>query len=82
MKQVRGSDIVGAVRTPVGVGKPGKSLSAEDIIAFACGRLARYKVPKQIEFVEALPRNATGKIHKPTLREKFNAVKATDRVAS
>jgi fatty-acyl-CoA synthase len=32
--------------------------------------------------VDALPRNATGKIHKPTLRNKFGAPKATDTARS
>jgi fatty-acyl-CoA synthase len=31
-----------------------------------------------IEFVDALPRNATGKIHKPTLRKNFGAEQVTD----
>ncbi len=53
------------------VRKPGASLSAEDIVAFACGRLARYKVPRQVEFVAALPRNAQGKVLKRVLREQF-----------
>ena len=44
--------------------------------------LARFKCPRLIEFVDALPRNATGKIHKPTLRQNFNAPKATDKLAS
>ena len=35
-----------------------------------------------IEFVDTLPRNATVKIHKPTLRQQFDTVKATDKVAS
>ena len=30
------------------------------------------------EFVDALPRNATGKIHKPTLRKEFAELKPTD----
>ncbi len=53
------------------VRKPGSTLSAEEIFAFAGGRLARYKVPKQIEFVDALPRNAQGKLLKRVLREQF-----------
>ena len=40
--------------------------------------LARFKRPHQIKFVDALPRNATGKIHKPTLRKNFGAVCAVD----
>jgi fatty-acyl-CoA synthase len=35
--------------------------------------LARYKHPRSIRFVDALPRNATGKVHKPTLRQQFGA---------
>ena len=62
--------------------KPGHALTPEEIHAHCAANLARFKCPKLIEFVDALPRNATGKIHKPTLRERFNAVKATDKIAS
>jgi fatty-acyl-CoA synthase len=62
--------------------KPGHTLTPAEIHTHCAANLARFKCPKLIEFVDALPRNATGKIHKPTLREKFNAVKATDKVAS
>ena len=44
----------------------------------AHANLARFKCPRLIEFVDALPRNATGKIHKPTLRKNF-AVPESDR---
>ena len=46
-----------------------RELSAEEIKAFAGKELASYKVPKLIEQVEALPRNASGKILKQPLRE-------------
>ena len=36
---------------------------------------------RRIEFVDALPRNATGKIHKPTLRKNFGASSPTDTQA-
>jgi fatty-acyl-CoA synthase len=62
--------------------KSGQTLTPEEIHAHCAANLARFKCPRLIEFVEALPRNATGKIHKPTLRKQFNAVKATDTVAS
>ena len=39
--------------------------------------LARFKGPRLIRFVDALPRNATGKIHKPTLRKNFAIATAT-----
>ena len=37
-------------------------LSADDVIAYAKGRLARYKVPKTVEFVDAIPRTAATKV--------------------
>jgi hypothetical protein len=40
--------------------------------------LARFKRPQLIKFVDALPRNATGKIHKPTLRKNFGSPKMID----
>lgn len=58
--------------------RPGHTLAAEAIHAHCAANLARFKCPRLIEFVEALPRNATGKIHKPTLRNKFGVTKATD----
>ena len=51
--------------------KPGEMLSAEQILDHCRENLARYKLPRFIEFVDALPRNATGKVHKPTLRQQF-----------
>ena len=62
--------------------KPGHTLTPAEVHAHCAANLARFKCPRLIEFVDALPRNATGKIHKPTLRQQFNAVKATDKVAS
>jgi fatty-acyl-CoA synthase len=41
------------------------------VIGHCRERLARFKCPQRIVFIDALPRNATGKVHKPTLREKF-----------
>ena len=58
--------------------KPGQSLSEAEIHAHCAGNLARFKCPRQIRFVDALPRNATGKIHKPTLRKDFSVASATD----
>jgi fatty-acyl-CoA synthase len=49
--------------------KPGATLALEELRAFAAQRLAPYKLPKRLEFVAALPRNATGKILKQKLRE-------------
>jgi fatty-acyl-CoA synthase len=50
------------------VRKPGTALTAEELLGFLRQRLARYKVPKFIEFREALPRSAAGKILKRELK--------------
>jgi acyl-CoA synthetase (AMP-forming)/AMP-acid ligase II len=57
------------------VPKPGKSPDPQEIIAFARSRIAAYKAPKSIDFIEALPRNASGKILRRELREPFWAGK-------
>jgi acyl-CoA synthetase (AMP-forming)/AMP-acid ligase II len=47
------------------------SLTAEDVMAWCDGKLARYKMPKAVEFVDAVPRNPTGKALKRILRDSF-----------
>ena len=49
--------------------KPGKSLTYEDLKAWCDGRMSSYKIPKRIEIVDALPRNAMGKVTKPDLKK-------------
>jgi fatty-acyl-CoA synthase len=51
--------------------KPNRPASAEELLKFCQGRLARYKIPKQIEFVEALPYSPYGKVMKAELRKMF-----------
>jgi fatty-acyl-CoA synthase len=51
--------------------KPEEQLNAQDIMAFLKERLAKYKVPKQIVFVDQLPRNAAGKVLKNKLRGEY-----------
>jgi fatty-acyl-CoA synthase len=58
--------------------KPGHSLSEAEIFAHCAANLARFKCPRLIRFVDALPRNATGKIHKPTLRQEFGSPAPAD----
>ena len=50
-------------------GEPG--LTAEELIAHCRTRLAGFKCPKRVDFVESLPRTATGKLQKFKLREPF-----------
>lgn len=48
----------------------GQSFDADDVIAFCRDELAGYKVPKQVEVVDALPRNAGGKVLRRVLRDR------------
>ena len=49
--------------------KAGASATAEDLKAFTKERLAAYKYPRQIEFIQELPKTATGKIQRFKLRD-------------
>jgi fatty-acyl-CoA synthase len=53
------------------VRRAGTSPTEDDLIAFTRDRLARFKVPKQVVFIEALPKNPSGKILKRELRESL-----------
>jgi len=57
--------------------KPGVEATAEDIIEFCRGALARFKVPKHIVFGE-LPKTSTGKIQKFVLRGKVQSASAIE----
>jgi len=50
---------------------PEDPLTMEEMEAFCEGKLARYKIPKKITFVEAIPRTLTGKILKKELRRMY-----------
>jgi fatty-acyl-CoA synthase len=61
----------GEVGRAVLVARPGETASEEEILAFCRERLARYKVPKSVVFVEALPKTGAGKVDKRALGEQF-----------
>jgi acyl-CoA synthetase (AMP-forming)/AMP-acid ligase II len=62
----------GEAVTAVVVVKPGLAAPSEqDIIDFTAGKLASYKKPRIVKFIEALPRNPSGKILKRELRSSF-----------
>lgn len=50
----------------------GKTLEPDSVIAWSRTHMANYKVPRRVEILEALPRNATGKVLKFELRERFD----------
>jgi len=50
------------------VRRPGKDLTAEEVIDFLRPKIASFKLPRRVDFIDALPRNPSGKILKTTLR--------------
>jgi acyl-CoA synthetase (AMP-forming)/AMP-acid ligase II len=59
-----------AVKAVVAV-KPGHARDARSILDFTRQRIAGYKLPKSVDFVDALPRNGTGKVLKRDLRAPY-----------
>src|SRR5207248_4580411 len=53
--------------------KPGASATAEELIAYTKERVAAYKYPRTVEFVDVLPKGATGKILKKELKQQLHA---------
>ncbi|CAM5593527.1 Acyl-CoA synthetase OS=Streptomyces alboniger OX=132473 GN=CP975_32695 PE=4 SV=1 [Streptomyces alboniger] len=50
---------------------PRGEVTEEDLLAHAREKLAHFKAPKRVVFVDELPRNASGKILKRELRDRF-----------
>ena len=53
------------------VTKPGSSPTEADLLEFCRSRIAHFKCPRSIEFLESLPKTATGKVLKKGLRKKY-----------
>jgi 3-(methylthio)propionyl---CoA ligase len=53
------------------VKKPGAEVTREDLLAFYEGKIAKWQVPDDVVFVEAIPLGATGKMQKMTLRQQL-----------
>ena len=53
------------------VRKPGSSLTEDELIAYAKQQIAGFKCPKSVDFIDALPRNPSGKILRRTLRAPY-----------
>jgi fatty-acyl-CoA synthase len=59
-----GEEVAAAIRL-----KPDETLTLEDIRAFCEGRIAKFKIPRHIRFVDSFPMTASGKVQKFKLRE-------------
>jgi fatty-acyl-CoA synthase len=56
------------------VPRPGQSITREELLEFCQGRLAGFKIPKYLAVVDALPKNASGKILKRELRDAYASI--------
>jgi fatty-acyl-CoA synthase len=56
--------------------QPGARVAAEELLAWCEGKLARYKIPRSVVFVAALPRNTLGKINRGDLQQRYGAPNA------
>jgi fatty-acyl-CoA synthase len=59
-----GEEVAAAIRL-----NPGMSCTAEELFDFCEGRIARFKIPRQVRFVDSFPMTASGKVQKFKLRE-------------
>jgi long-chain acyl-CoA synthetase len=66
---------VKAVVEPV-AGVNGSAAFASELLAFLEGRIARFKLPRSIDFVAEMPRDPSGKLYKRKLREPYWAGRA------
>ena len=77
MAGVKESAVVGVSHADFGevalavVVPDGEAPSGDEVIAHCRAQLANFKVPKRVETIDALPRNAMGKVQKNLLRERF-----------
>lgn len=65
-------EVYGSAVTAAVVLRPGASLTAEEIISHCRARLAHYKKPRRVYFLESLPVSAVGKVQKALLRQQLS----------
>lgn len=75
-------EIRGQIAKAFVVLKQGEKVSSEDLIEYCRGRIATYKMPREVEIVAELPRTPTGKLLRRVLREKDAAKAKTTAVQS
>ncbi|MEN3279365.1 MAG: hypothetical protein V7607_505 [Solirubrobacteraceae bacterium] len=73
------NDVLGEDVRAVVVASGDPPPTAEELIAFCRERLADYKVPRRIDFIDALPRNAMGRVMKPALTGQGAALHGSTR---
>ena len=51
--------------------EPGQELTKEEVLTFLAGKVAKWQVPDDVEFIDEVPKTSVGKFSKKTLRERF-----------
>jgi fatty-acyl-CoA synthase len=69
----RAHERLGEVPIAVVVPRAGRSLDAQEIAEFCRGRIASFKVPRDVVLIDALPMTSSGKVQKHVLRERFRS---------
>ena len=64
-----GEEVIAVVEPAVGV-EPSDAVAA-DLLAHCEGMLARYKLPRRIDFIDVMPRDPNGKLYKRKLRDPY-----------
>lgn len=57
----------------IAVAAPGQSVSKEEVVDYLAGTLAKWQLPDDVIFVDALPMGGTGKVQKTKLREQYGS---------
>jgi long-chain acyl-CoA synthetase len=70
-----GEEVLAVIEVRAGV--PPSSELADDLVVFCRQRLAHFKCPRRVEFVDRLPRQDNGKIYKRLLRDRYRERAAT-----
>ncbi|WP_251977276.1 malonate--CoA ligase [Salinicola avicenniae] len=78
LPEVVESAVIGVAHPDLGEGvtacvvlKPGARLDESQVLAALADKVARYKQPKRVFFIDSLPRNVMGKVQKNALRERY-----------
>ncbi|PYF05858.1 class I adenylate-forming enzyme family protein [Ureibacillus chungkukjangi] len=65
-------EVYGEVPKAFVVAKENQALTEEEVLTYCGTQLAKYKIPMEVEFLKELPRNASGKVLKHTLRPQVS----------
>lgn len=89
LPQVLESAVVGVGHPDLGEGvtaavvlKPGEQLDEAQVLEALEDKVARYKQPKRVFFIDILPRNVMGKVQKNVLRERYANIYRTEETAA